>query len=340
MLGVGLIGLGFMGTTHLDIYKRLPGVKVMAVADKNPKRLKGNFSDIVGNLGKAKRGANPLEGVETYSDAADLIKNAKVDIVDVCLPTDLHVEYVLKALKSGRHVFSEKPLAVSGPSARRVVRAARTAKGFFMTGLCIRFWPEYEYLKNAVENKRYGKVISASFRRVSCAPTWSSDGWLLDDKRSGSAAMDLHIHDTDFIIYLLGKPTYVHSIGQKRPSAGIDHIVTHYIYKKNVMVVAEGSWIYHATYPFSMSFSVACEHASLEFDSRTQEGLVVHLDNGTREKPALSKGSGHEREIAYFAKCIKQGTAPTVVTPKDAAIAVEVVQAEMESALAGKTVKV
>jgi len=339
MLRVGLIGLGFMGKTHFDIYNASKGVKVTAIADVNKKRLAGEF-DVVGNLGAGETTMIPLKGIETYDDPDRLIKEADVEIIDICLPTSMHVEYVLKALKAGKHVFCEKPLARDGAGARRVVRAARNAKGVFMTGMCLRFWPEYEFLKSAVDTKRYGKVVSAFFRRVSPAPTWSWDGWLLDDRRSGSAALDLHIHDTDFIVHLLGKPTHVRSVGQSRVSKGIDHIVTNYIYKKNVMVVAEGAWLYHPSFPFSMAFTVACEHATIDYDSRSPEGLMVHLDNGTNEKPKLPAASGHARELSYFLKCIKNGTVPTVVTPKDAAVAVEVVQAEIKSCISGKTVKV
>jgi len=339
MIRVGIIGLGFMGKTHFDIYKEMKGVKVTAVADIDPKKRAGEFP-AVGNLGNEESTIIPLKGIEVYEDADKTIKEADIDMIDICLPTYMHVEHVLKALKSGRHVFCEKPLGIDGVSSRRVVRAARNAKGLFMTGLCLRFWPEYEFLKTAVDTKRYGKVVSASFRRVSPAPTWSWDNWLLDENRSGSAALDLHIHDTDFIIFLLGKPTHVRSVGQSRVSKGIDHITTHYMYKKNVMVVAEGAWLYHPSYPFSMSFSVACEHATIDYDSRMGDGLTVHLDNGSSEKPKLTQKSGHQRELEYFTKCIKQGTVPTVVTPKDAAIAVEVVQAELKSCEMGKTVKV
>ena len=340
MLKVGLIGLGFMGKTHLDIYSAQKEAKVTAVADCNLKRLAGDFSDIGGNLGPSAASVDALKDVQTFEDPSRLIKEADVDLIDICLPTDLHVRYVLEALKTGRHVFCEKPLGLDGESARRVVRAARTAKGFFMTGLCIRFWPEYEFLKGAVDKKRYGKVVSATFRRVSPVPTWSSNNWLMDEARSGGAALDLHIHDTDFVIWLLGKPAEVRSVGQSRVSNGIDHIITQFVYKKNVMVVAEGAWLYHASFPFSMSFTVGCEHATVNYNSASPDGLVVYLDNGKLEKPKLPRETGHFREIVYFLRCVRNGTAPNVVTPKDAAIAVEVVRSEIESARTSKQVKV
>ena len=140
---IGLIGFGFMGTTHWGVYKSLKGVRVTALADIDPAKLKGDVSKVIGNIGGGDN-SKPIDlaGVETYSNAMDLIAHADADVIDICVPTDLHMRYALTALKFGRHVFCEKPLCRTAAEARALVAAAKAARGFFNVGLCVRAWPE------------------------------------------------------------------------------------------------------------------------------------------------------------------------------------------------------
>jgi len=75
-----------------------------------------------------------------------------------------------------------------------------------MVAQVIRFWPEYVKLKEIFDSGSLGKMVSISCARLSPTPTWAWNNWLLDSERSGGALLDLHIHDTDFLLYLLGKP--------------------------------------------------------------------------------------------------------------------------------------
>ena len=89
-----------------------------------------------------------------------------------------------------------------------------------MPAMCMRFWAEWEWLKRAVDEQRYGKVRSATFRRVGSIPA----GWFRDGKASGGGILDLHIHDTDFIYHLFGKPRAVFSQGYVGQSGEVDHL--------------------------------------------------------------------------------------------------------------------
>jgi predicted dehydrogenase len=113
---IGIIGLGFMGTTHLGIYRKLPGVQVTAITDSIPqseaadnKRCRMQHRRD-GQLEKA-----GLERISVHEDALEMIRKSDTDIIDICVPTPEHKKYILESLKAGKHVFSENPCAVTCP---------------------------------------------------------------------------------------------------------------------------------------------------------------------------------------------------------------------------------
>ena len=183
---------------------------------------------------------------------------------------------------------------------------------------CIRFWPEYAWLKQAIDEQRYGKVKTAVFKRVSPIPSWTWGNWILDESRSGNAALDLHIHDSDFIYYAFGKPQDVCSRGASVLTKGIDAITTQYIYDDVPVVLAIGSWGSPGTFPFEMSFTVWCEKATVEVTILKDPMLSVYKVDGTVEHPEVEKSDGYTNEIEYFLNCVKEGRKPEIVTPQDA----------------------
>jgi predicted dehydrogenase len=340
---VGVVGCGFMGKTHLGIYAKNKRAIVTAFCDIDPKKAKGDFGGGGGNLGDG--GSKKLgAGAKGYRKVEDLITDKNVDVVDICLPTYLHAEYAIKALNAGKHVLCEKPLTVDLKDAERVVKAAKSADGMMMAAHCMRFWPEWAWLKDVVDARKFGKVHSAVFRRFASTPTWTSHNWILNADLSGSALFDLHIHDSDFIRYVFGDPKAVFSVGNggKATRKGIDHIVTSYMYKDpNLLVSAEGGWNADPTYGFTMRYTVVFEKATVDFDLG-REGRVLQLHKAGAKQPEVVKVPAHngwEGEIDYFLKCVDSGKAPTVITPTDARDSVALVHAELESLESRKPVK-
>ena len=133
---VGIVGLGFMGTTHWGIYKGLKNAKIVALADVDAKKRKGDVSAVVGNIGGGDN-SKPLDltGVKVYDCALALTKDPDVDVVDICVPTPDHADIVCAALAAGKHVFCEKPLCRDASQMKRIVAAAKKAKTFFNVGL-------------------------------------------------------------------------------------------------------------------------------------------------------------------------------------------------------------
>ena len=330
MLNVGLIGAGFMGQMHANVYANIPEAQLVAVADQDEAKAREIAPDVV-----------------VYGTAEEMLKTELLNIVDVCLPTYMHAEYTVKAAEAGAHVLCEKPMAMTLDEADRMIEAAEKAGVTFMIAHCIRFWPEYMVLKDIVDKGTLGKLTSLSCVRRSPTPTWSWDNWLTGPERSGGAALDLHIHDTDYVLYLFGKPASVFSSGIW-DERGCVHIFTTYDYGSERSVFAEGGWDFPAAYPFNMSFSAVFEKGAVAM----QPDLVVYEAEKDPVSPELPKPDieavqgvgniselgGYFNEIRYFVDCILEGKKPQIVTPQDARDSLETVLAELESAKTGKEV--
>jgi predicted dehydrogenase len=208
-----------------------------------------------------------------------------------------------------------------------------------MVGHCLRFWPEYLAIKEMIDSGLYGPVRSAVFTRVGGTPNWSWDGWLTDPARSGSATLDLHVHDVDTVLWYFGKPQAVVSLGASDVPEGYNHIVTQYYYNDGPLVVAEGGWDLPASFPFRMSVSVGFQSAALEFNTQKTPTLSVYTPEGP-EQPPIPTDNAYRDELAYFVECVLARERPKRVTPEDAAMAVALVEAEVESARTGKVVAV
>ncbi|WP_428386183.1 Gfo/Idh/MocA family protein [Mucisphaera sp.] len=336
MIKVGVCGLGMMGNTHLDAYTRLEGVEVAAVADANPDRLSGS-EKAGGNIEGQAQGGFDLQKVKRYTDAKELIDDPDIDVVDICLPTPAHLRFAIQALDAGKHVLIEKPLARTSDQARQLVEAADRAAGLSMVAMCMRFWPGWSWLKETIDDKTYGRVQAATFRRVASHP---GGAFYLDGDACGGAALDLHIHDTDFVQYCFGMPRAVSSRGYSSLTHKIDHITTQYHYDGIPLVVAEGGWAMAKSFPFTMQYAVNFERATAVFDLAAEEPLTIYYGDGGSEAISLDPGMGYEHELAYFIRCIKEGSEPTAVTLRDASLALRIVEAEVESARSGQVVEV
>ena len=325
---VALVGFGFMGRMHARVYQALPDVTIVGIVD--------SFPDA--RVEAAKLGLRS----EVHSSLEDLIKSTGVDVIDVCLPTDLHAEAVVTAARAGKHVFCEKPLALDISDAERAIAAVEESGVLFQVGHCIRFWPEYQALERFVRSGRGGKLTSLSLQRRASRPGSSRDNWVVDPARSKGAVLDLHIHDTDYVIHLLGTPRAVQSVG--RPGDW-SRIFTHYHFD-DVAVTAEGGWDYPAQWGFQMAFQAVFENAVIEFDSLSCPSLHLTIGNEPKQplpfdKPAIASDGpgggnisdlgGYYNELACFCDCVRHRKPPAISTGRQALETLRVTLAEMDS---------
>lgn len=329
-LRVGLLGLGMMGKCHHDTYGKLKGVKVTAICDVSEQKRRGEVGNGFGTVDTSK--------YKLYSKAEELFGDKEVDVVDVCLPTYLHAKYSIAGLLAGKHVFCEKPMARTSGEAKQMIAAAKKSGKRLYLSHCIRFWPSYVKAREIVLSGKYGRVQTARFCRLSPLPGWSWENWLQDDAKSGRSALDLHIHDADFVQYLFGKPKSVLSVGSGISKKGIDHIVTRYEYAGDRLITAEGAWEYAPGFPFSMTFSIAMEGGTL--DMTRDLALTLYPQKGKAQPVKVPKGDGYEGELKHFVECIGRNVDSDVAPPASAMNSVQLVEAELESIRTGKPVSV
>ncbi len=330
-INIAIVGLGFMASTHIKAYRKIPGARVAALCNPSGRNLDGDFSRVFGNVGDKVPLQLDMTGVKACRNLSELLLEPSIDVIDICTPTHTHHTLAIEALKAGKHVICEKPLARTSKLAREIATAAREAKGFFMPAMCVRFWPEYAWVRDAIAYGTYGKVLAARFRRVAEPPAWSQK-FFLNGELSGGALLDLHIHDTDFIQYCFGRPGTVYSAGYTKFSGAIDHVVTQYHFESGAMVHAEGSWAMTEGFGFNASFTVSFQNATADFDlGRGVEALRV-FEKGAPARVVKPEGDdGYVRELSHMLESVRSGEPPSVVTAEDAVSAVEICEAEEKS---------
>ncbi len=340
-LNIALVGFGFMGSMHAQIYAQLAGARLVGVVDPRTDSTRAKLQ---------KLGLD----VPVYESLSKLLSaQPEIQMVDLCTPLDSHEADALIALESGRHLFCEKPLAPTLAAADRIIAAARSAGVMTQVGHCIRFWPEYKALRRYIRDGRGGRLLSLSLTRQSSRPDYTVGNWANNEQRSGGAALDLHIHDTDFALALLGLPRAVHSRAVFDYS-GPSHIFTLYDYP-DIVVSAEGGWNYPPRWGFRMAFQALFESACIDYDSSKSPTLTVTENDGVPEPLAfeapaagesrsgggnISSLGGYFNELQTFVDCILRGVPPADATLEDARAALAVVFAEIGSARAQRPVAI
>jgi len=339
MINVGIVGLGFMAATHLRAYRQVPGAHIAAICNPSGRNLDGDFSNVTGNVGSNEPFKLDMTGVRATRVFRDLLEDPSIHAIDICAPTAGHRELTIASLEAGKHVICEKPLARGSTAARAIADAANKARGIFMPAMCLRFWPEWAWLKQAIQAQTFGRVLAARFRRVAEPPGWGLKNFF-NGAESGGALFDLHIHDTDFVQHCFGRPRAVCSTGYSKFSGAIDHVVTQYYFDEPMIVHAEGSWAMAPGFGFNMAFTVNFENATADYDiARGKEALRVS-SNGKLEIITCDEPDGYVQELRYFVESIVSGKKPSIVTVQDAVSSVEICEAEENSVTAGIPVEV
>ena len=320
MVKVGLVGCGFMGTVHANVYSVLEGAELVGVVDRDPSRA----SKFVEKWGS-----------KVFGSYSEMLADPAIDAVDICLPTNVHAEFTVQACEAGKHVMCEKPMALSVADADRMVDAAAKAGVKLMVGHCIRFWPEYEALKETVDSGSLGSLLSANFTRYGAFPAYTVDQWAADPALAGGG-MDMHIHDTDFALYLLGKPDTMVSHGSK-DDRGVGHFFTTMTFG-NAVVHLEGGWNFPQGNPFRMEYRAVFERGSMIYrdgELWTYEEGKEPTKHEARQMEAAGAGGnlsslgGYYNELAYFVDCIANDKPLKVATPESSRESLRVVLDEV-----------
>ncbi|MBL8862128.1 MAG: Gfo/Idh/MocA family oxidoreductase [Planctomycetes bacterium] len=324
-IAVGVIGLGLMGRTHIAAWRAAAragnACRVVAVADPSPERLTGRAA-VAGNLPE-QAVDEPLfdpRAVRTGTDAATVLDDSDVEVVSICTPTDTHVDLARRALERGRHVLVEKPVSLDARAIDDLSATAARAGRICMPAMCMRFWPGWSWLREAVRDGRHGAVLSATFQRLGARPAWNP-GFYGDRARSGGALFDLHVHDADLVHWLFGPPDSITATGTA------DHVTALYRYARGpAHVVLEGGWLGDGGFPFRMRYVVEFERATAEFDLRREPRLEL-VAAGRVESPTLDDWTGYDGEVRALLDAVRSAEAGALPTLAEAAAVTRSIQA-------------
>lgn len=312
---VGIIGTGGMGSVHAKAYSHMPDVELFGY-DRNTERL----YKVVGLIGA------PRSSISTTI--------SEVDVVDVCLPTDMHEEVVIQAIERGKAVFCEKPIARNLESARRIVAKVKEVGATVGVGQVVRYFPEFRRAHELIKAGAVGKPAAVRTHRGGVAPV-GADQWFMDHKRSGGVLIDLAIHDFDWLRWTIGEVTSVtsRSVAASK-GAGPDYALTVLSHDTGAVSHVESTWLDPGG--FSTAFEVAGSDGLLNYDSRSTAAIRLTAPGKTTYETNMAPPDDpYYRELREFLDAVAAGQpAPIGVEEGFHALAISI--AAHESATTGQ----
>jgi predicted dehydrogenase len=332
MKNIALVGLGFIGKAHYQAYQQLNNCMVTVICTRSEvtdQELKRTF-----------RGT-------FVSDYDEVLRNDEIDIIDICLPTFLHEEYIVKAARAGKHIICEKPLTLTVESANRIIEEVRNNNVKLFVGHVLRFWPEYEAIKSYSQTDRLKDIEMVHAKRLGQVPTWSE--WFLHPEKSGGALYDLHIHDIDFVTNLLGKVEAVYAVGEKNKYGAWDHVMTTLTFTTKSKAFVEASQRMPNGYPFTMALRAQSPQGTLDFQLSAGANIenieessnhLLYYSEGKAFTVNYEKGNAFQKELSYFVNCIENNQENTVIPLGDVIYTLQVLKAIEQSLETGEIVKI
>ncbi|MBM3888228.1 MAG: Gfo/Idh/MocA family oxidoreductase [Verrucomicrobia bacterium] len=324
-----VIGLGWFGEKHCEALAGIPHVELHALCTRTESRLK----EVAKTFGVKK----------TYTDYNKLLADREVDAVSVVTMWDQHTAPTLAALKAGKHVFLEKPMASTVADCEKIVKAAKASSKNFMVGHICRFNPRYAAAKDAIAEGKIGKIVSMYARRN--IPAFVGASVL---PKIGPIIGD-GVHDTDLMLWYSGAKVvsaYAQTVNVrklKNPDLGW----TMYRFDSGAIGVLEDVWFLPDTTAFQIDerMEIIGTEGSIHIHETHPNFSIVDKTGwhspDTTYWPSLHgvRAGALREELSYFATCVLEGRKPTVITPEESAAAVRACLAAEESAATGKIVK-
>lgn len=338
---VGIVGAG-IGKAHANGYSKLENVEIAALCDLNEERARGL--------------AEEFRIPKLYTDYREMLASEALDAVSVCTPNALHAEVAIAALESGCHVLCEKPLATSAEDGRRIVEAARNARGKFMVGMNNRFRGDTQLLKQFIEDGALGEVYYARCGWVRRNGIPGMGSWFTRKETAGGGPLiDIGVHALDLTLYLMGNPKPVSVFGATYAKFGprgkglgswgvrveggvfdVEDLATAQVrFENGATLNLEASWAQHIGADRLYSEVYGDEGGA------TLDPLRVHTERYGRPvdlAPLAPTVNGHEAEVKHFIDCIVEDRQP-LATGEQALDVMKILDGIYESSRTGDSVR-
>jgi len=324
MFNVAVVGLGYIAENHLAALKSMSDVRIQAVISRS--------SD---------KGTKVAEGLgcRHYATLDEALTSESLDVVDICVPTYLHEEYVVKAAKAKCHVLCEKPITFTLESLDRMIAACEENGVRFMVAQVARWWPEYIVAKDFITQGKLGGIHMIYEKRVCQHPTWST--WHRDPAKSGGGLYDLNVHDIDYLYTLFGMPARVYAIGWKSPTGCWNHVCASLEWTNAAKAICETSLEMTGNFPFSIELRATGDKGTLAYamtagqninDGEKKGSNLNWYPAGESEVRPIDVGpiDMFAGEIKEFFDAIREGR-PAAITPQDSRNVLTIVLAMKKS---------
>ena len=310
-LGVAVVGTGFWGKNHARVYKELASTELVAICDVNAERAKSVADQF---------------GVKVYTDSTRMLKNKEVEAVSICTWSTVLAKEALKALKAGKHVLVEKPMASDTKKAEKLLKTAEKNDLHLTVGFLMRFIPGMLHIREAVENKKIGELVCATAKRVSQWPERIGDVGVVKDTA---------IHDIDVMRYIANEdPITVYAkTGSMRHRKFEDYAQIMLTYKDGKSAFIESNWL---TPYKTRTLTVTGSDAIMRLDYITQE-LWIEETKETLQ-PRYPWQEPLKLELQHFAECITEKKKP-LITAADGLKALQIAEAALRSSAKNKAIK-
>ncbi|MBM7579639.1 Gfo/Idh/MocA family protein [Jeotgalibacillus terrae] len=352
---IGIIGCGGIANgKHLPALARLDQAEIAA------------FCDI--EVEKAQKAAEKYgsDNAKVYKDYKELLKDTSISVIHVCTPNDSHADISIAAMRSGKHVMCEKPMAKTSAQAQAMLDAQKETGMKLTIGYNNRFRPDSQYLKSVCADGELGEIYYAKAHAIRrrAVPTWGV--FLDEDKQGGGPLIDIGTHALDLTLWMMNnyKPktvlgTTYHKLGQKENAANAfgswdpekfkveDSAFGFIVMENGATISLEASWALN-----SLEVDEAkCSLSGTEGGADMKDGLrlngekygKLHTTEISLDAGGVDFFDGHqetdsELEIRTWIDSVIHNTEP-VVKPQEALVVTKILEALYESARTGKAVE-
>lgn len=307
-LGVAVIGTGFWGRNHARVFKELAETELLAICDIDAERARSVAKQF---------------GVTPYTNTGKMVRNENIEAVSICTWSTSLAREALKALKAGKNVLVEKPMAESVKQAENLLKTAEKEGLHLTVGFLMRFIPGLQHIRNALEDKTLGEPVCASAKRVGQWPERIGDVGVVKDTA---------IHDLDVMRYVFDEdPVAVYAkTGSIAHRKFEDYAQIMLAFKGGKSAFIESNWL---TPYKTRVFMITGSEAIMKLDYITQE-LTIENARETVQ-PRYTVQEPLKLELQHFAKCITEKEKP-LVTGEDGLEALKLAEAALKSSATGR----
>lgn len=344
-LKVGLVGCGaVVRTYHMPGWAAVPDAEVVAGCDLHEETAKKLAADF----------AIPA----IYDDFRKMIADPEINVIDIATPNKFHTPAVLAALKAGKHVLCEKPLATTTQSIRKIGQAAEKAKGILMVAQNMRFSPAAVAAKQFLQERDLGHVYHARIHAIRRNLMPPRIGFLDPELSGGGPCMDIGVHALDLGLWLMNFPKPVRVTGKTavnfakgyeipgawgewdREAMGVEDFASGFVHFDNgATMVIEAAWLQHQKESEDFSATLFGHKGSIHWPSGEYSTVINRTLVDSTILPAAGLKPSHTEEILAFASAIRQGK-PSPVPYTDSLEVISILEGIYKSAKLGREVKI